>query len=613
VTAAERARLRGGDGAAAAPPGGVGMRVLLVVTVALGGGAGMLSGVLRRHNAQHDAARRAASVRAAEPADPGGGIDSGRRWIHACRLETVSFRARAEGWVTDSCGRVFRSTDGGSTFARLAPGPTSLALAPDDSVGSLNGEVARIEWLSEQRGVALGHDGDHPVVSLTKDGGATWRRVPARALEDLSVYASAHAGEHVWACGSAGKIFRSRDGGAHFASTAETPFGNDDRCEALAFIDERTGWAGGSFGALHVTRDGGDHWQKVPAPVKPAPTGYVTLSGRRDLSPSVGGIVARSDAEVWVRLRAHDTGDDTGTFVTTDGGVRWKKRKPPATIDALLDGGSVWGDAGGVAVSHDRLRFISGAELVRETPLARRESDAVETLRGSFPLEPGHLLGFTDHALVETFDDGRSWALLARAEDARIARVARVDNRTLVERDDGQLLLAGLDDSMTVQALTASKQPELDRYRLARVEAERSGTPRPPGPLGALAAAPAGSLELRLARRGCFEDVAASMRLAWDPAATTLTSLVGAKQAITRADRQRLLGAIAAALESADDGAKDCTTHLDAALAWRLGGGPEAQATFSESHCSQHPVGPVHRLVAALKLLPDSPASKLDR
>jgi len=591
------------------------MRVLLVVTVGLGIGAGVLSGVLRRHNAQHAAARRAASVRAAEPAEPGGGIDIGRRWIRACRFETVSFRARDEGWVTDSCGRVFRSTDGGSTFARLAAGPTSLAVASDDDrVWTLGGAVTRIEWLSEQRGVALGHDREyHAVVSLTKDGGATWRRVPARALDDVSVYASAHAGEQVWACGSSGKIFRSRDGGAHFASTAETPFGNDDRCEALAFIDERTGWAGGSFGTLHVTRDGGDHWQKVRAPVKPAPSGYVMLSGRRDLSPSVGGIVARSAAEVWVRLRAHDTGDDTRTFLTTDGGVQWKPRKPPASIDALLDQGSVWGDAGGVAVSHDRLRFFSGAELVRETPLVRRESDAVETLRGRFPLEPGHLLGFTDHALVETFDDGRSWALLARVDEGRIARVARVDDRTLVERDDGQLLLAGLDGILAAQALTASEQPALDRYRLARVEAERSGAQRPPGPLSALAAAPAGSLEIRLARRGCYDEVAASMRLVWDAAATTLTPLAGAKQAITRADRQRLLGAIAAALESADDGAKVCTTHLDAALDWRIGGGPEAHATFSESHCSQHPVGPVHRLVAALKLLPDSPASKLDR
>jgi len=627
VSEGDQARLRpaGASDARATRRGVTVTRVLVVLSVSLAIGLGAAYRAIQEvaHN------RRVGAVTAASPVsvpdlvtvDRGSHIDTGRRWLVTCALEAVAFRAQDEGWVTDACGRAFHTTDAGDTFTALASGPNSLAdVGPDrsgDDASVMSPRVSRIEWLSGDRGVAFGERAPDALaegtVRLTTDGGATWRPVPAAPLGQARIYTSAHVGQTIWACGSSGTIFRSRDGGASFARTRGTPFDDDDRCTALSFTDERNGWAGGDFGTLHVTHDGGDRWRRVGAPMPNALTGATTLSGRNVRALRVAGIVAPSAREAWVRMREQPSDGKAWTLFTADAGARWVEARPTAVMDVLLEGGVAWGDGGAVVARDARLRFVAGTDLVRETPIAGRDAGPVEVLRGSLPLQPGRLLGYTDQALMQSFDDGRSWATMIRIADKRIAGIAHPDGDTLVEREDAQLFgvrWASGGDGYAYE-LVASTQPEFDRYRIVRVQAERAGVPRPPGPLSDLAAAAVGSLEVELALTGCDVHRRSSVRIAWDDRESTYTDGNRNKQVLPRADRQRLLRDIAAGVERADDGEHGCTTSIDAELTWRLGATPPVKARFSESHCGSEgappPTGPAHRVRAALLPLVPAP------
>ena len=143
-----------------------------------------------------------------------------------------------------------------------------------------------------------------------------------------------------------------------------------------------------------------------------------------------------------------------------------------------------------------------------------------------------------------------------------------------------------------------------DRFRMARVAAQRQGLPAPPGPLAALAAAAEGSLEVRLALMGCYGGTAVGTRLVWTAERASLTIEGRPPIALAPEARARLLRLLAAAVEAPDDGHHGCTTELSAALTWRAGSAAPEKARFAESDCQfeREPpeLGPAHRVRALL-------------
>jgi hypothetical protein len=555
--------------------------------------------------------------RAAPPAKDGARppgavtVDINRLQLHPCRIEAVSFRSQAEGWVTDACGHAFHTTDGGTSFEPLPAGDGSLALVEPSDESLTSGYIARMEWVSDRRAVAFAYDADREeaVVKITADGGATWRQRPLRVRGLGSVYASDQAGGTVWACGSDGAVIRSRDGGETFARTRRTPFDGDDSCMALSFLDDgRLGFAGGMDGTLFETSDGGETWTRLRPPRQPRPTGATTLSSRPVFDLRVTGVVRISRDEGWIAMREHTSDSGGWTFSTGDGGRSWQEAEAPIAIAARLEGGGRWGEGVVRARAVYQLVFHRGGELVRETRLVRAAAGppVLEPLRGREPLEPGHVAAWTDHALVESFDDGRSWSTLARAPDVqRLRRVVHPARSfwALVELADGRIL-RGWDE------LSPSDQPEFDRFVMAMTEAHRRGAPTPPGPLDCLATANTGSVDLRAGTSGCEFHQEHRARLAWDGSGATLALEEGKTRRslpVGAEARRDFALALARAVEQPDDGNHGCTTSQFADLTWRCDGAPPIHASFDESDCASAgappETGPAHRVQEALTRL----------
>jgi len=70
--------------------------------------------------------------------------DPGVRLLEVCRVETVSFRTPTDGWLTDACGQVFRSSDGGMGWVRspASSGQGRAARLPERRA-STPGDAAR--------------------------------------------------------------------------------------------------------------------------------------------------------------------------------------------------------------------------------------------------------------------------------------------------------------------------------------------------------------------------------------------------------------------------------------------------------------------------------------
>ena len=67
-------------------------------------------------------------------------VDPAVREVRACRLNSISFRTAAEGWVSDACGHVYKTTDGGRGWAR-DPAIEKLYLPEDEKRAFSSGHL----------------------------------------------------------------------------------------------------------------------------------------------------------------------------------------------------------------------------------------------------------------------------------------------------------------------------------------------------------------------------------------------------------------------------------------------------------------------------------------
>lgn len=263
-------------------------------------------------------------------------------------LFSTCFSSDEDGWVVGELGRIYRTTDGGKTFARVDAGTKaaflSVACLSDGAIivtgqkglamrsrdkgktweqldTGVKRDLLSVRFASPQVGVAVG---DFGTMVRTEDGGQTWTKIPlpsdialpedvAEIVEpgDILLYdLDFPTPEQGWAVGEFGVILATSDGGktwhAQKGPVETTLFG-------VQFTDAENGFATGIEQVLLRTRDGGKTWKQMQVP---GPKGFVL--GLYDVA--VQGKVG------WV------IGDSGLLLRTTDGGDTWQMVELPIKL-----------------------------------------------------------------------------------------------------------------------------------------------------------------------------------------------------------------------------------------------------------------------------------------
>lgn len=326
---------------------------------------------------------------------PGHGLPS-LTWKETVVDASQNFRgldavSRRTAWVTGENltegdpGRIFRTTDGGRTWADLTPPGTEglsfrdvearsarvatvLAIGPGESSriyrttdGGTTWDAAFVNddpaafydcmafYPGGRRGLAMSDpvDGKFRILA-TDDFGASWSVLPSDGMPDASTeYGFAASGDclvtvgrtaYFGSGGGQARVFRSDDFGVTWtASDSTIPPGDSAGVFSLAFKTPRHGVAvGGDFAdpadgadAVATTRDGGATWTSGGDPAHLAEDVAYLPHLRHGLviTGSYGGVA--------------------GTSVSLDGGRTWRQISDTGyhALDCTADG-SCWGSGG---------------------------------------------------------------------------------------------------------------------------------------------------------------------------------------------------------------------------------------------------------------------------
>lgn len=249
-------------------------------------------------------------------------------------LFAACFLNEHEGWVVGELGRIFHTTDGGKSFARLATNTknafTGVACFPDKSL------------------VVVGPNG---VAMRSRDAGKSWTVLPTGTKRNLLSVAFSNPATGI-AVGDFGTIVRTEDGGDTWEIVpvpdeiplpewiAETINPGDVLLYDADFVTPERGWIVGEFGVIFSTSDGGRTWTAQQSPIE------TTLFGVDFTDPERGWAVGLES----VMLR------------TSDGGATWNVENIPmrrefglSLYDVAVEGQIGWaiGDSGYLLKSSD--------------------------------------------------------------------------------------------------------------------------------------------------------------------------------------------------------------------------------------------------------------------
>jgi photosystem II stability/assembly factor-like uncharacterized protein len=216
-------------------------------------------------------------------------------------LIAVFFTSADTGWVAGDNGYLARTSDGGSTWARVPLNTTEdineiyfrnedngylvagrkffitrdagrtwqdVRIFRTGEFGAGRPEFLSIRFSDRKRGYVVGSvlrkSGDDEIVvdSLlmrTEDGGDSWRRIAVPTKAEL-FHVDFNGNSNGWIVGDNGVILATTDGGSTWAkqtSGTAMPLYNVD------FRDDREGYAVGKSGTILRTSNGGSTWEKV--------------------------------------------------------------------------------------------------------------------------------------------------------------------------------------------------------------------------------------------------------------------------------------------------------------------------------------------------------------
>lgn len=220
--------------------------------------------------------------------------DGGRSWSAAELPSTFGYDSRsAVAFVGPDTAIVvigqwiFRSTDGGRTFAAV-------------SIDCCFSNLVGVAFANADRGVAVGKYG---AILRTNDGGRSWTALQEQVGSELRgvAFASESVG---YILGESG-VLRSSDGGQTWAPLPDGPI---EAVSAGAFGGTNRGVIVGAAGRIHYTDDGGSTWRTARQSTADDLVSVAFVDSNTVIALAAGGELLRStDSEQnWTRDRLAD-------------------------------------------------------------------------------------------------------------------------------------------------------------------------------------------------------------------------------------------------------------------------------------------------------------------
>ena len=339
-----------------------------------------------------------------------GGANWSVYWVLGAQITDLSFPNVQRGFALDASGRVFGTTNGGSSWGAL-PIPTSAIL------GGMHFADTQAGWIVGSSGTLL----------HTINGGGSWDQQAGGTDKFLNSVESVGTQE-AWVVGDQGLILHTTDGGADWQRQSNPLWSSGEAFTDASFVDSSQGWIV-SHSILH-TMDGGATWA-------------AQLASTPDLLWGVDFVDAQNG---WV------VGDGSQILHTTDGGASWTPQDgngasqlwdvdfvdtnfgvavgPRGIIRTTTDGGENWiprssgtlSDLGGVCVVDSQHAWAVGTGGV-----ILRTTNGGQTWLGQIS---GTL---SDLRAVAAVDADTAWAVGGNSSDPPITRTIDGGNTWYVQ------------------------------------------------------------------------------------------------------------------------------------------------------------------------------------
>jgi len=168
-------------------------------------------------------------------------------------LYDVYFVTKDLGWVVGNNGTIFKTTNGGNTWA-VQQSNLNLELYSVQFIDSLFG------WICGEGGTLL----------KTTNGGITWVQKPTGVVENINSLYFLSASDGFAITGDwnsypypySGRILKTTNGGETWTVAL---FDNSHGLIDIYFLDKYTGWICGSNGVIYKTTNGGNNWSYIDA------------------------------------------------------------------------------------------------------------------------------------------------------------------------------------------------------------------------------------------------------------------------------------------------------------------------------------------------------------
>ncbi|MCS0631239.1 YCF48-related protein [Telluria mixta] len=195
-------------------------------------------------------------------------------------------------WAVGSNGKIARSGDGGRTW-HLQPAAVRETLQ----------DVAA--WDAKHL-VAVGN---HGVVLITEDGGASWKNVdvPKSNIANKLVRVKAFSDGSAWATGEAGSVLHSTDFGKTWVQTGP---GGDAAWNDIHVASNLLCLVG-EFGQIKISDDGGASWKDSASPVKTSLMSVAFSDDSKGVAVGLGGtvLVTQDAGRNWAQETAASSDD----------------------------------------------------------------------------------------------------------------------------------------------------------------------------------------------------------------------------------------------------------------------------------------------------------------
>jgi photosystem II stability/assembly factor-like uncharacterized protein len=286
--------------------------------------------------------------------------------------------------------------------------------------------------------------GDHGIVLVSEDGGASWRqsRVPTRSMLTGVWF---HDSDLGWAVGHDSAILKTIDGGAtwrlvHFQPDLLLPFFD------VWFSDASNGIAVGAYGFVMSTNDGGETWAESSLDAQEL------VAEEEDEEPAREEGYEPEDDPFWeddfsggadFHLNKITRADDGGIFIVAEGGYVYRSKDDGATWFTLpsVYTGSFFsslplanGDVLVFGLRGNIFRSSDGGLTWRQldSPVSITLNEGVELADGTIVI-----VGMSGTILVSR-DGGDNFKLVQRPDRKALTKVlARADNGLLVFGEGG--------------------------------------------------------------------------------------------------------------------------------------------------------------------------------